>query len=108
MPVRKLTNASIRALRPTKLQVDYWTSDLPGFGIRVAPSGRKVFVLRYRVHGGRQRRLTIGPYPALSLADARTKARRALGEVASDRDPAPDEAGQSAGPHVWRVGGELP
>ena len=88
MPIRNLTDTSVKALKPTGAQVDYWSSDLPGFGVRVSPAGRKAFVLRYRVNGGRQRRLTLGVYPRISLADARTKARRALGDVAHERDPA--------------------
>ena len=88
MPIRKLTDAAIRSIKPKPTQTDYWTPDLPGFGLRVSPAGRKVFVLRYRVNGTRQRRMTLGAYPALSLTQARTRARRVLGEVANAGDPA--------------------
>jgi len=49
--------------------------------VRVTPKGTKSFVLLYR-SGGRQRRLTIGRYPTLSLSDARRKAQEALRDAA--------------------------
>ncbi len=42
--------------------------------------------MRYRV-AGRRRRVSLGTYPAMSLADARRRARQVLGEVASGQDP---------------------
>ncbi len=49
--------------------------------MRVSYGGRRAFVLRYRVNN-RIRRLTLGPYPDLSLFEARRKAREVLGDVA--------------------------
>lgn len=63
-----------------------WDSVLPGFGLRVYPSGKKAFILFYRA-GGRQRLLTLGLYGALTLDQARTLARQRLGEVAAGGDP---------------------
>ena len=87
MPKQKLTDASLRALRPGQTQIDYWCTSFAGFGVRVSPGGRKTFMVRYRL-GGRYRRVKLGVYPELSLADARRRARQVVGEVASDRDPA--------------------
>ena len=87
MPKQKLTDASLRALRPGQSQIDYWCTTLAGFGVRVSPGGRKTFMVRYRI-GGRYRRVKLGVYPELLLADARRRARQVVGEVASDRDPA--------------------
>ena len=87
MPKQKLTDASLRALQPGQSQVDYWCATVAGFGLRVSPGGRKTFMVRYRT-GGRYRRVKLGVYPDLSLADARRRARQVVGEVASDRDPA--------------------
>lgn len=61
-----------------------------GFGVRVSYGGKKAFVVRYRVNG-RLRRLTLGPYPDLSLAEARRKARMVMGDVAHGDDPAQDK-----------------
>lgn len=61
--------------------------EVPGLGLRVLPSGRKFWFLRYGPRDGR-RRITFGEYPALSLKKARDKARELLGGVKiHDRDP---------------------
>jgi integrase len=63
-----------------------WDTLLPGFGVRVYPSGRKAFILSYRVHG-RKRLLTLGMYGALTLEQARDLARIRLGEATGGDDP---------------------
>jgi integrase len=63
-----------------------WDALLPGFGVRVYPSGRKAFILSYRVHG-RKRLLTLGMYGALTLDQARSLARVRLGEATVGEDP---------------------
>lgn len=66
-----------------------WLKDdtIPGFGVRLLPSGRKVFTLRYRTVKGRQRLLTLGAFGALTVSQARKKARRELGKVLDGEDP---------------------
>src|SRR2546425_8342021 len=63
-----------------------WDGALPGFGLRVYPSGRKAFLLRYRARG-RKRLLTLGTYGVLTLDQARDQARQRLGEVIGGEDP---------------------
>lgn len=67
---------------------EYPDAKVRGLALRVSPAGGKSWTIRYRLHDGRQRRLTIGPYPALSLAEARTLAQQSIGEVAKGADPA--------------------
>jgi hypothetical protein len=57
-----------------------WDSVIPGFGCRVYPSGKKAFVLSYRLHG-KKRLITLGRVGVLSLDDARSRARAKLTEV---------------------------
>jgi integrase len=88
-----LTDRRIAALPTPTLeqrQCDYWDPTMRGFGVRVSYGGKKAFVVRYRVNG-RLRRLTLGPYPDLSLAEARRKARMVMGDVAHGDDPAQDK-----------------
>jgi integrase len=89
MASMKMTARSVEAIRlPAAGQIDYWDADHPGFGLRVSAGGRKAWVAMYR-HGNVKRRLTIGTYPALSLADAREKAAVAHHAVQySGADPA--------------------
>ncbi|MBI3247307.1 MAG: site-specific integrase [Deltaproteobacteria bacterium] len=63
-----------------------WDSLIPGFGVRIYPSGRKAFILRYRASGSK-RLLTLGMYGVLTLDQARHLARQRLGEVSGGEDP---------------------
>jgi hypothetical protein len=90
MPRIKFTDRSVRAIDPPPSgQIEYFDTDrkLPGFGLRVSAGGARSWILLYRF-GGRPRRLTLGSYGLLGLADARARAREALGAVLSGRDPA--------------------
>lgn len=88
MPTVKFTAAKIKFLEtvPGK-QVDYFDKALPGFFLRVSPAGRKSFGVMYR-KSGRLRRMTLGTYPPLSLADARKDASNALRDAVHGLDPA--------------------
>ncbi|MGE3957366.1 MAG: tyrosine-type recombinase/integrase [Vicinamibacterales bacterium] len=73
-----LTDRSLRSLiNATTRRRDVWDTLVSGFGVRLSPGGHCAFVVRYRIHG-RLRRFTIGPYPRVSLADARQTARDTL------------------------------
>ncbi len=92
MPTIKLTDLAVKRLKlPAEGQTDYFDATLPGFGVRVSEKGRKSFVLMYRGPNKRGkrvlRRLTLGAYPALTLAEARALAREALQEVERGGDP---------------------
>ena len=92
MPKLKFTARGIEAIKPPMAgQVDYWDASLPGFILRVSYKGRKAWGVVYR-HQGRKRRLTLGVYPSLKLADAREKAGDALREVAHGKDPAAEKS----------------
>src|SRR5437016_1886844 len=84
---QNLTDRFVRFVKPTDRQTDYWDQALRGFGLRVSPGGKKVFQIFYR-HGRLQRRMTIGPFPILSLADARKLAKDLLADAAKGADPA--------------------
>lgn len=81
---------SVKAIEAFKPKVKrYEVHDLlcPGFSLRVFPTGRKVFSVKYR-YGLKQRRLPIGVHPRISLAEARNKALEALRLVDEGIDPA--------------------
>ena len=67
-----------------------WDKELPGFGLKVTPAGRKVYLVQYRLGGrkGRTRRVTIGRHGEITPTFARAEAKRLLGEIAAGRDPA--------------------
>ena len=94
-----LTDRTIRSLKPRATgQYERYDDVVPGLGLRVN-SDSKSWVLFYRerlpdgsggfTSGKRRRRWTLGTYPALSLAEARTKAQRALSDLTTKGvDPA--------------------
>lgn len=67
-----------------------WDDQLPGFGVRVYPSGKKAFVLSYRV-AGRKRMFTIGRYGVFTLEQAKDEAKDYLRKVAKGTDPLEDK-----------------
>src|SRR4051812_41517856 len=75
---KKLTTKTIEALTPTgPKRLEVYDQLLPGFGIRVSVSGHKSWFCVVRVNN-RLRRCTLGPYPRLSLSDAREAARNLM------------------------------
>ncbi len=87
MPKRPLTDASVKRIKvPESGQVDCFDQGYPGLALRLSYGGGRSFVYFYRING-KLRRLTLGTYPALTLAQAREAWRRAKQEVALGRDP---------------------
>ena len=85
-----LTELAVRqATAKDGKRIEVWDAKIPGFGVRISPSGVKTFVLMYYV-AGNKRRLSLGRYPAISLAKARQKALAALNQIAEGGDPQAD------------------
>jgi Site-specific recombinase XerD len=76
-----MTYAGAGALRDVR-----WDADLPGFGVRIYPTGRKAFVLSYRAYG-RKRLMTLSDYGVLTLEQAQSQARKHLVAVGEGDDP---------------------
>ena len=93
MPIIKFTDRKVKSLKspPPNQQTDYWNKTLGRFGLRVSWTGKKSWVVLYR-HHHRSRRLTLGSYPAMSLAAATIRAKEALIAVDSGRDPAAERS----------------
>ena len=71
----------------------YWDAGLPGFGVKVTPKGRKVFLVMYRLAGAgsRLRKYTIGPYGRITLPMARAQAQKIFAARLDGRDPAEEK-----------------
>ena len=84
MPV--ISNRLIDAEQPRASEFFLWDNRLAGFGVRIHPTGRKVFVAQVRV-GRTLRRVKIGPYGAFTVAQARERAEEIIRAAADGRDP---------------------
>jgi integrase len=83
----KLTKRTIDALPQPERDTIVWDDELPGFGIRLKPSGSKSYVVQYRNRECRTRRLTIGAYTELTPTQARKEGRQKLADAARGGDP---------------------
>lgn len=87
----KITKRTVDSATPGDRDAFLWDAELKGFGLKVNPKGRKVYVIQYRV-AGRQRRFTIGHHGSpWTPEQARQEATRLLGLVAQNRDPAEEK-----------------
>jgi hypothetical protein len=81
VPSLHLTDISVRALKASDKTTYYWDTTTPAFGIRVGKRAKAWTVIR----GRNRERVTIGHYPAMKLADARTQAKRLLSAEPEDK-----------------------
>ena len=77
---RTLSRRTVDRLTVGSRDAVFWDRDLPGFGVRVYPSGRKMFVVQCRGPAG-IRRVSLGPYGELSCERARRRARAAIDRI---------------------------
>ncbi|HEY5081214.1 MAG TPA: site-specific integrase [Bauldia sp.] len=86
----RISKRTVDAARAQTGDSYVWDRELSGFGLKVTPAGRKVYLVQYRVGGrkGRTRRVTVGPHGTLTADEARVEAKRLLGQVAAGLDPA--------------------
>lgn len=82
----QFTEKHISNLKSKEKRYDVREKSGNGFGIRVTTSGEKSFMFIY-TFAGRKRRMTLGTWPALSLAEARVKHRDALKVLDGGKDP---------------------
>src|SRR5262249_23703804 len=89
MPARVLTVAAVARIKPPqKGQADYFDQGFPGLALRVSYGGAKSWIFFYRLRGGKLRRLTLGRYPSMDLAAARTAWQAARTAVGKGESPA--------------------
>ena len=81
-----LSRRSVEALPVTERETLFWDRQLSGFGVRVYPSGAKVYLVQTR-SGGTSRRVTIGRHGVLTADQARRKAAQVIADIKAGNEP---------------------
>ena len=83
----RLIASEVDKLTPTEQRYTIGDRDIPGFEVRVSPTGAKTFSITYRTHDGKRERYTIGQLGRVTADRARKIAKARLGEVANNGNP---------------------
>ena len=87
---KALSNRTVAALKVERDTV-FWDRNLTGFGVRVYPTGGKVYIAQTREPTGlkRPRRITIGRHEVLGTDEARQRAALILARIKAGEEPLP-------------------
>ena len=85
---RSLSNRLVDRLPTADRDVIYWDRDLPGFGVRVYPSGARVYLVQSRGPGG-SKRAAVGRHGVISADEARRRGASMLTRIKAGEEPAP-------------------
>lgn len=88
-----LSDIALRTAKPT--DKPYKLTDGGGLYVEVYPTGGKLWRLKYRF-GGKEKRLSLGAYPVVSLKDARERRDNAKRLLAGGIDPSVERKAQKA------------
>src|SRR3954471_7851289 len=93
VPTVHLTKSVIDGLPTPPKETVYWDASLPGFGVKITPKARRVFIALYRLGGAgsRLRKYTIGPFGRVTLSMARAEAQKIFAARLAGRDPATEK-----------------
>ncbi len=80
----KLNDVAVRKAKPEAKS--YKMADGGGMYLEVMPNGSKYWRLKYRI-AGKEKRLALGVYPDITLADARERREQARKLIANGTDP---------------------
>jgi hypothetical protein len=95
-----LTNGIVRDAKPRAKVYELTCAGLPGFALRVLPTGKKVFVVRHRMHG-QDCRVRLGLWSAtLTVEEARRRAAVILGGGELDVPASPHEFDEDEQPRA--------
>ena len=77
----KLTKTTVEQIRPSDKDQFLWDSEIPGYGLRVKPSGTRAYLIQYRDAQGRSKRVTIGQHGKITAEQARVEAKRQFARI---------------------------
>lgn len=99
----KLTKRVVDAAPAGEADTFIWDDELRGFGLRVYPSGKKVYVAQCRANG-RLRRINIGVHGPMTAELARKKAIELIAKAKNGGDPAAERDAERKATTVKELG----
>ena len=84
---RALSSRTVAALTVERDTV-FWDRELKGFGVRIHPTGGKVYVAQARGPNG-QKRVTVGRHPLIGAEQARQRAALIITRIKAGEEPVP-------------------
>lgn len=85
-----LTEESVATAPPRSTEYTIWSETVPGFGLRIRPTGVKTYIVMFRINGrSTQGKITLGKPGNLQLDLAKRLAREARIEAMAGNDPRP-------------------
>jgi integrase len=103
MADQRITKRVVDGLKPRAKEFTVWDGKMPGFGVRVRPTGAMSYIIVYRAGSGRGapvRRYTIAGVGKIAPEKARRRAQTLLGAVAHGHDPAAEKTDERGTPTV--------
>ena len=84
----KITKRSVDALEPREREHVLWDDEIKGFGVRIHPTGGKVYVAQARGPNGKKR-VTVGRHPLIGAEQARQRAALIITRIKAGEEPVP-------------------
>ena len=97
---RRLNNRTVESLRFDR-ETLVWDRLLPGFAVRIYPSGTRTYIAQTRGPNG-ARRVTLGRHGRINATEARRRAWQAIARIKAGQEPLPEHSvsRRAAGPRL--------
>ncbi len=96
---RKLTKRVVDALSAEKDDAVFWDRELTGFGVRVYPTGSKVYVAQARGPKG-PKRVAVGRHGVIHAEEAKKRAALVIARIKAGEEAVPEPIKPACGPTV--------
>jgi integrase len=96
----KLTKTAVDAATFGAKEYELRDTVVPGFLLKVTPTGRKIFMVQYRTNAGERRKPAIGRFGELTVEQARSIAQDWLADVRKGKDPSAEKMAARDAPSV--------
>ena len=103
MPKLKLTKTVVDAAQKEEDPYELRDTVIPGFLLKVTPTGRKIFMLAYVANNGQRRKPAIGQFGEITVEQARSIAQDWLADVRKGKDPSAEKSAARQAPTVKQL-----